>query len=303
MDNLVLLSYIIAMIFGFLALGIIGSITLRVGDQKLIAYLLFYGAMTLDALLETVYRYFLVNQPEILELYSLHWMIVFDFFRFTVMFAVILLTRYFSSSKPMVKMITPWALFSMGCFGVSVFISIRGLSLSFLPFSISEAVFYGISMVVIGISFMSFKLGIPQDRPKLKKIEHLFLKRIILLYIGAFPFIVNDDFSLVSLPFRISPVVFLILSIIVLQHFYKHYLSAYFASSRKKDCLREFQKHGISQREGQTVLLALQGLSNRQISEELNVSLSTVKSHLYSVFKKMGIQNRFELIHAFRKFQ
>lgn len=39
-----------------------------------------------------------------------------------------------------------------------------------------------------------------------------------------------------------------------------------------------------------------QGLSNKQIADQLNVSPSTVKNHLYSVFKKLSVTNRVALI-------
>lgn len=37
------------------------------------------------------------------------------------------------------------------------------------------------------------------------------------------------------------------------------------------------------------------GLSNKQLSQELNISLATVKTHLLNIFGKLGIRNRTEL--------
>jgi DNA-binding CsgD family transcriptional regulator len=54
---------------------------------------------------------------------------------------------------------------------------------------------------------------------------------------------------------------------------------------------------GISPRELEVVDLVLRGRSNRRIADELFISLSTVKSHLYSVYRKLSIQSRLELVN------
>jgi two-component system response regulator DegU len=42
-------------------------------------------------------------------------------------------------------------------------------------------------------------------------------------------------------------------------------------------------------------------MSNREIEKELFISLSTVKNHVYNIFQKLGVKNRYELIVLFRK--
>ena len=50
----------------------------------------------------------------------------------------------------------------------------------------------------------------------------------------------------------------------------------------------------LTKRERQILRLIKDGATNAGISEDLNVSEHTVKSHLYNVYKKIGVRNRLE---------
>jgi len=50
----------------------------------------------------------------------------------------------------------------------------------------------------------------------------------------------------------------------------------------------------LTKRERQILKLINDGATNADISSELNVSEHTVKSHLYNVYKKIGVRNRLE---------
>jgi ATP/maltotriose-dependent transcriptional regulator MalT len=56
----------------------------------------------------------------------------------------------------------------------------------------------------------------------------------------------------------------------------------------------------ITDREREFATLVAAGLSNRQISDRLNVSARTVEGHLYRIFTKLGINDRDELAHLLR---
>jgi DNA-binding CsgD family transcriptional regulator len=53
----------------------------------------------------------------------------------------------------------------------------------------------------------------------------------------------------------------------------------------------------ISDREREIAKLVVAGLSNRQIADRLFVSVRTAEGHLYSIFTKLGISRRDQLIH------
>ena len=58
---------------------------------------------------------------------------------------------------------------------------------------------------------------------------------------------------------------------------------------------RRVLQRGLSDREAEIALQAGQGMSNQQIADANNVTLSTVKFHLYRVYQKLGIKRRSQL--------
>jgi len=54
--------------------------------------------------------------------------------------------------------------------------------------------------------------------------------------------------------------------------------------------------NSLSERERETVGCVCQGLSNREIGERLAISEATVRHHLTSIYNKLGLQNRLELV-------
>jgi DNA-binding CsgD family transcriptional regulator len=64
---------------------------------------------------------------------------------------------------------------------------------------------------------------------------------------------------------------------------------------------RVFEKYDISEREQEIIHLILKGRSNKEIEDALYISLHTVKNHIYSIFRKLGVKNRLELINFMQK--
>lgn len=60
-------------------------------------------------------------------------------------------------------------------------------------------------------------------------------------------------------------------------------------------------KYDISEREQEIIELILKGKSNKEIEDALFISIKTVKSHIYNIYKKLGVKNRLELIHKIQK--
>jgi DNA-binding CsgD family transcriptional regulator len=60
------------------------------------------------------------------------------------------------------------------------------------------------------------------------------------------------------------------------------------------------EKHEISKRESEVVRLICRGLSNQEISDNLFISLQTVKDHIHRIFVKTGVRNRVQLSNLIR---
>lgn len=56
------------------------------------------------------------------------------------------------------------------------------------------------------------------------------------------------------------------------------------------------RRYNISNREAEVIALISRGLSNKEIAEELGVSFTTVRSHVYNIFQKTGASSRVELL-------
>ncbi len=54
-------------------------------------------------------------------------------------------------------------------------------------------------------------------------------------------------------------------------------------------------KYELSGKEQKVFLYLLQGYSNKEIAEQLNVSLSTIKTHVSHILSKTGKQSRSQL--------
>ena len=84
------------------------------------------------------------------------------------------------------------------------------------------------------------------------------------------------------------------------------YLDTILRKTRKE--ARHMKKYAEYQQEErltmtETVILQylVQGLTNAQICEEMNLKLPTVKGHIYNIYKKMGVKNRVQAVMQWKE--
>ena len=61
------------------------------------------------------------------------------------------------------------------------------------------------------------------------------------------------------------------------------------------------QVEGLSPREIDVLRLIVEGFTNRQIGEELHISMRTVEGHRANIYQKLGLSSRVELVRYARK--
>ncbi len=96
----------------------------------------------------------------------------------------------------------------------------------------------------------------------------------------------------------------LILALVLLANFaykmYKYFIALKMSKSEKLKLF--FTQYDVSHREQEIITLILQGKSNREIEDELFISLKTVKNHTTNIYKKLGIKTRSQLIVLINNF-
>ncbi len=81
---------------------------------------------------------------------------------------------------------------------------------------------------------------------------------------------------------------------------YLHGKSKRISNKRRVEVEVLLQKKIITEREKEIIVLILKGKSNKEIEEELFISLGTVKNHLYNIYKKLKVKSRTQLISILR---
>jgi two-component system nitrate/nitrite response regulator NarL len=75
-----------------------------------------------------------------------------------------------------------------------------------------------------------------------------------------------------------------------------HFVLSAFAKSPKPRQLDPAVESRVTVREAAVVRLAIEGMSNREIAQQLALTEHTVKNYLFRVFDKLGVSNRVELV-------
>ena len=156
-----------------------------------------------------------------------------------------------------------------------------------------------------------------QDRRR-RKINNAFAlfylsRYMILLIIIVFGLIISPNvlFFVTGIPRPIKLIIgllifmsFNIIPIVWFKHFFLEYAESMLKIIEDRGVLSAiYEKYNISKREKEILKLVLDGKSNKEIEDTLFISYHTVKNHIYSLYQKLGINNRYQLIHFITKFQ
>jgi len=131
----------------------------------------------------------------------------------------------------------------------------------------------------------------------------------IIISAGYIPFLFSNlcyYFLKINID-NFDPIIFAIINIcpfIWLKFFFiKHQTNpgSYSTSSEKFD--RVVADLNISERESEIIRLIIEGKSNKEIEELLNISFNTVKNHIYNTYRKLGVNSRSQMIRFISEYR
>lgn len=79
--------------------------------------------------------------------------------------------------------------------------------------------------------------------------------------------------------------------------FPRQLVADYLYRTRQKPKSKSKVDTALTKREIQILQLTATGATNTEIAEQLNVSMHTVKTHIYNLFKKLGVCNRMQAVN------
>ena len=98
------------------------------------------------------------------------------------------------------------------------------------------------------------------------------------------------------------PVYVLAFSIIILVYNYIRFgLDKQKQENKPELSFESLSHYKISEREFTVVQLICEGLTNKEIAQELNISVNTVNNHVANIFSKMDVRSRIDLLKALKE--
>lgn len=152
-------------------------------------------------------------------------------------------------------------------------------------------------MVIIFVFSLSFSIGVLMKN--LKTISNVDVrtvsKAIIILSFTMLPLLITS-IIFPTVRYITYPIYFMAFSIILLV-----FLFIYFKKmphhEEKELTFSSVETFNITEREYSVITLIKEGLTNKEIAYELNISVNTVNNHIANIFSKTKVRSRIDLLN------
>ncbi|MCK4797738.1 MAG: helix-turn-helix transcriptional regulator, partial [Spirochaetes bacterium] len=94
--------------------------------------------------------------------------------------------------------------------------------------------------------------------------------------------------------FLVHPIFYCILSVVCTYFIIRYYFNLYKVIIKEVSLDSFVKEHNISLREKDIITLIIKGQSNKEIADNLFISVNTVKTHIRNIYEKIGIKSRYE---------
>ena len=149
---------------------------------------------------------------------------------------------------------------------------------------------------VLFIGICVYLLVVGTQRFNMANVDRVQTRYVLAFLVFSTPALMNDLFFIESTGLRFYPLLFAVLSVAIAWHLFTH--------SKTEAATPNVLDHSVpaewnlTERESEVVARLLDGHSNKEIGTLMYISVSTVKTHLRSVFEKSGCRSRFEVMSA-----
>ena len=145
-------------------------------------------------------------------------------------------------------------------------------------------------VLAVVIAIMYKRITDPHD----KKLAKYFL----IAFIPQCAFSLVDFLLMRDIAFQFTHVAYSVFSVFVFldlsKYFFKHYDTQADITDSESHIQKQFD---LSDREIEVVEFLIKGETNQTIGDHLHISINTVKSHIKSIYKKLSVSNRLQLVN------
>ena len=195
-----------------------------------------------------------------------------------------------------------WAIMCLGfAMGIKFLLEAKDAKLINIIYLLSlVAIIIILTLTFIKILFFTRKLADKDKQKAIKTFGFIYLLCFVFYMVTLIYF--SDPYSGTFLEH------FLLFSLNLPPLFYlkgflkKYYLDHPVQIDIEPDWQSIFSDYKISNREGEIMRLLLAGKSNKDIEEELFISIKTVKNHIFHIYQKLKVKNRIQFINLIRNF-
>lgn len=156
-----------------------------------------------------------------------------------------------------------------------------------------------VAIVFLILSVVTSMLIVVRTKPKqrfahMEKTERRFAMTFLVLVptVVSFHFWFEEQYNQLQVGFTI-PVIFILLS---LNKIYDDLKRLSIVQGELEPNQQKFRNYNFTKREEEIATLLFEGHTYKSISEQLFISLPTVKTHASNVYKKCGVKTRYELV-------
>jgi DNA-binding CsgD family transcriptional regulator len=293
-------------VIGFAALSIVGFWALKTRETYLRNFCIVYILYTLVLVVSVLKKYLALN----VENFSEWWDYIISGINYILNFAVLVAAIHFFLEIYQVrsrKVITT-AFLVMMVVCVSLILSPFGANLDVDRHAIEFGIGYQITSIWY---FASFTLILALGYGLLGRIWKTDRKSFVVgLLIFATVGYIETLFGFIFIPrspavilsgqsdFLFSSIPYALYGIFLVYYFLNYSAAAAPIADQLSESF--MARYGITDREHEIIQWVIQGKSNAEIASQLFISLSTVKTHLHNIYKKIGVDSRYDLLARIR---